>query len=77
MSTNARAFPEEERALRENTWWDALCRRDKQADGRFVYGVKTTGIFCMPSCASRLPLRENVQFFVDAAAAQQAGFRPC
>ncbi|WP_367272995.1 Ada metal-binding domain-containing protein [Candidatus Symbiopectobacterium sp.] len=77
MSTNARAFPEEERALRENRWWDALCRRDKQADGRFVYGVKTTGIFCMPSCASRLPLRENVQFFVDAEAARQAGFLPC
>ena len=77
MSTNVRAAPEEECALRENTWWDALCQRDKQADGRFVYGVKTTGIFCMPSCASRLPLRENVQFFVDAAAAQQAGFRPC
>ncbi|MGL9734845.1 MAG: Ada metal-binding domain-containing protein [Symbiopectobacterium sp.] len=77
MSTNACAFPEEERALHKNSWWDALCRLDKQADGRFVYGVKTTGIFCMPSCASRLPLRENVQFFADAEAAQQAGFRPC
>lgn len=91
MSTNARQTPvsfsmqehsvqkklEPETLAQEDVWWNALCRRDKQADGRFVYGVKTTGIFCMPSCASRLPLRENVQFFADAEAAKQAGFRPC
>lgn len=69
--------PEPETPAQVDAEWDALCRRDKRADGRFVYGVKTTGIFCMPSCASRLPLRENVQFFTDAEAAQRAGFRPC
>ncbi len=91
MSTNARQTPvsfpiqehsvqkklEPETLAQEDVWWNALCRRDKQADGHFVYGVKTTGIFCMPSCASRLPLRENVQFFADAKAALRAGFRPC
>lgn len=57
--------------------WDALCRRDKQADGTFVYAVITTGIYCAPSCASRLPRRENVRFFDATDQAEQAGFRPC
>jgi len=55
--------------------WQQLSARDSNA--RFVYGVTTTGVFCRPDCASRLPLRENVRFFQAAAEAQAAGFRPC
>ena len=57
--------------------WDAVTHRDPQADGAFFYGVKTTGVFCRPSCASRQPRRENVDFFVDADAARAAGYRDC
>lgn len=57
--------------------WEAVTRREPQADGAFFYAVKTTGVFCRPSCASRQPRRENVAFFTDAAAARSAGFRDC
>jgi AraC family transcriptional regulator, regulatory protein of adaptative response / methylated-DNA-[protein]-cysteine methyltransferase len=57
--------------------WQAVAARDAHADGAFFYGVRTTGVFCRPSCASRLPLRENVAFFDDADAARAAGFREC
>ncbi|EDZ99951.1 transcriptional regulator, AraC family [Burkholderia sp. H160] len=57
--------------------WDAVTHRDRDADGAFFYAVKTTGVFCRPSCASRQPHRENVAFFTDAAAARAAGFRDC
>lgn len=57
--------------------WEALASRDARADGAFFYGVRTTGVFCRPSCASRLPRRENVAFFDDADAARAAGFREC
>src|SRR5512139_2719681 len=42
--------------------WDAVVRRDRRADGRFYYSVKTTGVYCRPSCAARLALRRNVVF---------------
>lgn len=57
--------------------WQAVVNCDASADGQFVYAVKTTGIYCAPSCASRQPKPQNVQFFADAAAAEQAGYRPC
>ncbi|WP_033074544.1 bifunctional DNA-binding transcriptional regulator/O6-methylguanine-DNA methyltransferase Ada [Sphingopyxis sp. MWB1] len=57
--------------------WVAVQRRDKAYDGRFVTGVLTTGIYCRPSCAARHPLRENVRFFADGAAARATGLRPC
>jgi AraC family transcriptional regulator of adaptative response/methylated-DNA-[protein]-cysteine methyltransferase len=57
--------------------WTAVMRRDRAADGRFVTGVLTTGIYCRPSCAARHPKRENVRFFADGAAALDAGLRPC
>jgi AraC family transcriptional regulator of adaptative response/methylated-DNA-[protein]-cysteine methyltransferase len=57
--------------------WAAITRREPQADGAFFYAVKTTGVFCRPSCASRQPRRENVAFFTDVAAARAAGFRDC
>src|SRR4051795_9040983 len=55
----------------------AVVRRDKSADGAFVYSVKTTGIYCRPSCASRLPRRENVRFYATPQEAERAGFRAC
>ncbi len=55
----------------------AICTRDPRFDGRLFTGVKTTGIYCRPICPARAPKRENVAFFPSAAAAQQAGFRPC
>src|SRR5207245_7651619 len=57
--------------------WDAVARREGAADGRFVYAVTTTGVFCRPSCASRLPNRRNVRFFDTTTEAARAGFRAC
>lgn len=57
--------------------WAAVLRRDPAADGRFVYAVKTTGVYCRPSCAARKPHRHNVTFLKTAADAERAGFRPC
>ncbi len=57
--------------------WAALASRDARAEGAFVYAVRTTGVYCRPGCASRLPRRENVAFYPDPAAAEAAGFRPC
>lgn len=63
--------------MEQDARWRAVQQRDKQADGTFVYAVKTTGVYCSPSCASRLPRRENVVFFATAREAEQAGYRPC
>ena len=57
--------------------WRAVTTRDAAADGTFVYAVKTTGVFCRPTCPSRRPKPENVLFFDGAAAAARAGFRAC
>lgn len=57
--------------------WEAVATRNTTADGAFFYGVRTTGVFCRPSCASRMPRRENVLFFDDADAARAAGLREC
>jgi AraC family transcriptional regulator of adaptative response/methylated-DNA-[protein]-cysteine methyltransferase len=57
--------------------WQQVTTRDKAADGTFVYAVRTTGIYCRPSCPSRLAKRENVSFFAAPAEAEAAGFRPC
>ena len=57
--------------------WVAVVARDPGADGRFFYSVKTTGVYCRPSCASRTARPENVEFHPTAAAAERAGFRPC
>ena len=55
----------------------AVRARDAAADGRFVYSVATTGVYCRPSCAARPARRENIAFHADGAAARAAGFRPC
>lgn len=57
--------------------WTALCERDPSAATRFVYAVRTTGIYCRPTCSSRRPLRRNVEFHATPQAARAAGFRPC
>lgn len=56
--------------------WAAILARDPEADALFVYGVKTTGVYCRPSSASRLPRPENVEFFDTAQKAEAAGYRP-
>jgi AraC family transcriptional regulator of adaptative response/methylated-DNA-[protein]-cysteine methyltransferase len=61
----------------ESEMWRALVARDARSDGRFWYGVATTGVFCRPSCASRRPRRANVRFFASPQAALAAGFRAC
>lgn len=62
---------------RDEERWAAVLRRDRGADGDFVTGVLSTGIYCRPSCAARHPKRENVRFFADGEAARTAGLRPC
>jgi AraC family transcriptional regulator of adaptative response/methylated-DNA-[protein]-cysteine methyltransferase len=57
--------------------WQAVQARDRSADGAFVYAVRSTGIYCRPSCASRKPRREQVEFFSLPEAAEQRGFRAC
>ena len=57
--------------------WQQVLARDQHADGQFFYAVRSTGVYCRPSCPSRRPTRKNVSFFPTAAAAEQAGFRAC
>src|SRR5215469_14578117 len=59
------------------TCWAALEKRDASAAGRFLYGVRTTGVYCRAGCTSRLPLRKNTMFFETPAEAEAAGLRPC
>jgi len=63
--------------LTEEEKWKAALECDVSYDGRFYYGVKTTGIFCRPSCKSKSPKRENVEFFDTAEQARESGLRPC
>ena len=66
-----------DRSLTDRERWQAVRRRDRAADGSFVYSVRTTGVYCRPSCAARLPRRENVRFHATCEEAERAGFRPC
>lgn len=61
----------------EDEYWRATLTRDPAADRIFVYGVRSTRIYCRPSCPSRKPRRQNVLFFPTPEAAERAGFRPC
>jgi AraC family transcriptional regulator of adaptative response/methylated-DNA-[protein]-cysteine methyltransferase len=61
----------------EEARWAALRSRDAHADGKFYYSVRTTGVYCRPSCAARPARRENVAFHESRGAAEAAGFRPC
>jgi AraC family transcriptional regulator of adaptative response/methylated-DNA-[protein]-cysteine methyltransferase len=65
-------------ALPENdARWQAVLGRDRNADGRFVYAVRSTGVYCRPSCPSRKPRRDQVLFFAAPPGAESAGFRSC
>ena len=64
-------------ATKADPRWAALLARDPAADGRFFYSVKTTGVYCRPSCAARLARPENVRFHVTHEDAERAGFRAC
>ncbi|MBI3734160.1 MAG: bifunctional DNA-binding transcriptional regulator/O6-methylguanine-DNA methyltransferase Ada [Chloroflexi bacterium] len=63
--------------MNEDQRWQAVLQRDREADGAFVYAVRSTGIYCRPSCPSRRPQRAQVVFYERPAAAEQAGFRAC
>ena len=58
-------------------YWQAVRANDARFDGAFVLGVKTTGIYCKPSCRARLPKRENVHFYASPQVAERQGFRAC
>lgn len=64
-------------AADDDARWAALRARDAAADGTFVYSVKTTGVYCRPSCSARPARSENVAFHATPAHAARAGFRPC
>src|SRR5271155_2694222 len=66
-----------DRANHNQALWDSVRGRDRAADGVFVYAVRSTGIYCRPSCPSRKPRREQVVFFAFPEAAEQQGFRAC
>ncbi len=57
--------------------WQQVLARDARQDGRFVFAVRTTGIYCRPSCPSRRPRRDSVEFFADPRDAERAGYRAC
>jgi AraC family transcriptional regulator of adaptative response/methylated-DNA-[protein]-cysteine methyltransferase len=63
--------------LDEPTMWQAVLDRDAQYRGAFVYAVRSTGIYCLPTCPSRRPRRSQVTFFSSAEAAEAAGYRAC
>jgi len=66
-----------QRALDPRAAWRAVETRDARSDGRFVYAVQSTGIYCRPSCPSRRPRRDRVKFFAAPRDAEQGGFRAC
>ncbi len=63
--------------MTENEKWQAVISCDAHYDGQFYYAVKSTGVFCRPSCTSKVPLRENVVYFDSPQQAQESGYRPC
>jgi AraC family transcriptional regulator of adaptative response/methylated-DNA-[protein]-cysteine methyltransferase len=64
-------------AATEEARWNALSARDSSQDGRFVFAVSSTGVYCRPSCPARRPRRENVRFFLRPELAEHAGYRAC
>jgi AraC family transcriptional regulator, regulatory protein of adaptative response / methylated-DNA-[protein]-cysteine methyltransferase len=68
---------QEKQTMHEENYWQAVLARDSRSNGTFVYAVRSTGIYCNPSCPSRRPQRDQVIFFPMPEAAEQAGFRPC
>ena len=75
--TETRQADAHEAPARDEERWQAVQRRDPAFDGKFLFAVRTTGIYCRPSCASRPAKRENVSFFPTVAEAEKAGYRAC
>jgi AraC family transcriptional regulator, regulatory protein of adaptative response / methylated-DNA-[protein]-cysteine methyltransferase len=69
--------PEKVPTPEQNSAWQAVLERDRRYDGLFVYAVRSTGIYCRPSCPSRRPRPEMVEFFEQPKAAESAGYRSC
>lgn len=63
--------------IEQDSRWQAVVNRDPAADGQFVFSVRSTGVYCRPSCPSRPARRENVAFHANGTVAERAGFRPC
>jgi AraC family transcriptional regulator of adaptative response/methylated-DNA-[protein]-cysteine methyltransferase len=77
LPTLALASPRRAQLPDTETCWQAVRCRDRAHNGRFWFSVRTTGVYCLPSCAARPPLRKNVAFHASPADAEAAGFRPC
>jgi AraC family transcriptional regulator, regulatory protein of adaptative response / methylated-DNA-[protein]-cysteine methyltransferase len=63
--------------LNDDKCWKAILAKDRSQDGQFYFGVKTTGVYCRPSCPARTPLRNNVRFYATRAEAENDGLRAC
>src|SRR5262245_64554796 len=72
-----RTKPSDDRSTSSTARWRSVLARDRAADGEFIYAVSSTGIYCRPSCPSRKPARQFVQFFDVPADAEAAGYRAC
>src|ERR1700724_1936079 len=77
MSADKTTLRRQESRASMDPRWAAVVARDHQADGSFFYSVETTGVYCRPSCGSRLANPKNVRFHKTCADAARAGFRPC
>ncbi len=75
--TSAKPVQQSQPASNADPRWTAIATRDKRSDGKFFYSVRTTGVYCRPSCPARPARRENVEFHATAEEAARAGFRPC
>ena len=75
--TTGSEIPEAIRMQPPEALWNAVRDRDRGADGKFVYAVRSTGIYCRPSCPSKKPQRKQVEFYALPEAAEQKGFRAC
>src|SRR5947208_13163807 len=67
----------EMRSVVEDSKWQAVLDRDGSSDGKFFFGVSSTGVYCRPSCPAKRPRRENVTFFRRPEEAERAGYRAC
>jgi len=74
---NNHAVPTTATAVESDPRWASIVARDTAADGRFYYSVRTTGVYCRPSCGARRARPENIAFHATIADAERAGFRPC
>jgi len=77
LMTETRQTDTSRAPARDEERWQAVKRRDPAFDGKFLFAVRTTGVYCRPSCASRPAKRENVSFFPTGAEAEKAGYRAC